>query len=216
MDYMSLFITIIGIIALLGLYFMSKRYSQMPARNKKMTVATYTDSRGKRLSSVMADIAATDGSTPDSSTPTQKKIKENVEKSSPSQEPQENIQFVLFISAKESKQLDGNLILQAMGKLDMHFGDMDIFHYLLDGESLFRVANGVAPWTLIPEDIKDNTTPGLSLVMQAPTPVDDEKALTVFIHIANALAEIIHGEVKNMQQEIFGDNDEAAMRAMLS
>lgn len=228
MDYISLFITIIGIFALIGLYFMGKRYSQIPPTNKKMTITKYTDSRGKLLSSVMADIAATDGSTP--TKPVQKKIYEHTretenqtqhrtnqttKKSSQSSQNAKTVQLILFISAKEGQVLDGNLILQAMGKLDLHFGDMDIFHYLLDGESLFRVANGVEPWTLIPEDIKDHSTPGLSMMMQAPTLVDDTKALTAFIHIAKKLAEIVHGELKNMQQEPFSDNDEIIMRDML-
>ncbi|HHL18288.1 MAG TPA: hypothetical protein ENJ33_00980, partial [Thiothrix sp.] len=206
----SLFITIIGILALIGLYFMSKRYSQRPSGNKKMTISTYTDARGKRLSSVMADIPASDGSTPTTAIPTEAQAKVAEVKT---------VQLILFISAKAPKEeLDGNLILQAMGKLELHFGEMDIFHYLLNGESLFRVANGVAPWTLIPDELKNTTTPGLSLIMEAPTSfddVDDGKLLTFFIKVANDLAEIIHGEVKNMQQEIFSDEDEAAMREML-
>ena len=213
MDYISLFITIIGILALIGLYFMSKRYSQMPSSNKKMTISTYTDSRGKRLSSVMADIPASDGSTPTTVTP-----KEATEAQLKAVDV-ETVQLILFISAKAPKaELDGNLILQAMGKLELHFGEMDIFHYLLNGESLFRVANGVAPWTLIPDELKNTTTLGLSLIMEAPTSfddVDDGKLLTFFIKVANDLAEIIHGEVKNMQQEVFSDEDEAAMRDML-
>ncbi len=217
MDYISLFITIIGILALIGLYFMSKRYSQRPSSNKKMTVSTYTDSRGKRLSSVMADIPASDGSTP--TTATSKKAPASVTESQPEVVEVETVQLILFISAKApKKELDGNLILQAMGKLELHFGEMDIFHYLLNGESLFRVANGVTPWTLIPDELKNTTTLGLSLIMEAPTSfddVDDGKLLTFFIQVANELAEIIHGEVKNMQQEIFSDEDEAAMREML-
>ncbi len=192
---------------------MSKRYSQMPSSNKKMTISTYTDSRGKRLSSVMADIPASDGSTPTTVIP-----KEATEAQLKAVDV-ETVQLILFISAKAPKaELDGNLILQAMGKLELHFGEMDIFHYLLNGESLFRVANGVAPWTLIPDELKNTTTLGLSLIMEAPTSfddVDDGKLLTFFIKVANDLAEIIHGEVKNMQQEVFSDEDEAAMRDML-
>lgn len=213
MDYISLFITVIGILALIGLYFMSKRYSQTAPNNKKMSISMHTDSRGKRLSSVMADIAATDGSTPTTTSP---QATPNQQSQPKKQEEAKAVQLILFISAKDpKKELDGNLILQAMGKQNLHFGDMDIFHYLLDDESLFRVANGVAPWTLIPEAIKNNTTPGLSLVMQAPTSVDDDKALTAFIHIAKEIAEIIHGDVKNMKQKMFSAEDEAAMREML-
>jgi len=212
MDYISLFITIIGILALIGLYFMSKRYSQMPSSNKKMTVSTYTDSRGKRLSSVMADIPASDGSTPVTQ-------KETASEAPQQEEAKKTVQLILFISAQEAKkELDGNLILQAMGKLELHFGKMDIFHYLLNDESLFRVANGVAPWTLIPDELKNTTTPGLSLIMEAPTSfedVDDGKLLDFFIKVAHQLAEIIHGEVKNMQQEVFSDEDKETMREML-
>jgi cell division protein ZipA len=211
MDYISLFITIIGILALIGLYFMSKRFSQTPASNKKITVSTYTDSRGKRLSSVMADIPASDGSTP-----TQK---ETISEATQQKATKKTVQLILFIAAQDAKkELDGNLILQAMGKLELHFGKMDIFHYLLNDESLFRVANGVAPWTLIPDELKNTTTPGLSLIMEAPTPfddVDDGKLLDFFVQVATELAEIIHGEVRNMQQEVFSDEDKEAMRAML-
>jgi cell division protein ZipA len=219
MDYISLFITIIGILALIGLYFMSKRYGQTPSSNKKMTISMHTDSRGKQLSSVMADIPASDGSTP-TVTATQKKAPPEAPAKTLEQEAvTEKVQLILFISAKDTeKELDGNLILQAMGKLDCHFGEMDIFHYLLERESLFRVANGVAPWTLIPDDIKNTTTPGLSLIMEAPTSfdgVDDSKLLTFFIETAKKLAEIIHGEVRNIQQEAFSDDDETTMREML-
>ena len=214
MDYISLFITIIGILALIGLYFMSRLYSQVPSSNKKITISTHTDSQGKRLSSVKKDTPASDGS---ATTP--QKITSTQESQQPILDAVEKIQLILFISAKEPKgELDGNLILQAMEKEDCHFGENDIFHYLLKGESLFRVANGVAPWTLIPNELKNTNTLGLSLIMEAPTSfegVDDSKLLTYFIETAKNIAEIIHGEVKNMQQETFSDADEAAMQEIL-
>ena len=207
MDLISLLITIIGIIALLGLYVMSKAYSQTSPANKKNTISHYTDAEGNRLSSVLADIPATDGSTP---------VIQSEESKSDGRQKQKDVQLVLFISAKYSEGLDGNRILQAMEDLDMEFGEMSIFHYLLDsGESLFRVANGVKPWTLIPDEMKNIHTPGLSLILQTPTPIDDHEALALFIDTAEKLAKSIQGELKNMQQQDFTHNDKEKMRDMI-
>ena len=186
MDLISLFITIIGIIALLGLYVTSKAYSQASPANKKTTISHYTDAEGNRLTSVLADIPATDGSTP--------VVRSSNAENTGGAKKQETVQLVLFISAKYSEGLDGNRILQTMKELKMEFGEMNIFHYILDsGESLFRVANGVEPWTLIPEEMKNIHTPGLSLILQTPTPIDDHEALALFIDTAEKMAKSIQG-----------------------
>jgi cell division protein ZipA len=216
MDPISLLITLSGLIVLIILYIMSRLYRKdVGNQNGIMKIPPYSDAEGNRLTSILADIPAKDGSTPllrpsaDSS-----EVDEN--KASDNPFPPPEIQLVLFIAADNEKGLDGNMVLKSLEEQGLYFGDMDIFHYPADDEekdsSLFRVANGVKPWTLQPQDLKDSYTPGLSILMNLPTSIDQHIAISKFVSISRKLAKSMDASLKNQSQTLFTDEDEAKMK----
>ena len=77
---------------------------------------------------------------------------------------------------------------------------MDVFHRMVltdDGErSLFSVANGIAPWTLVPEKMRESETPGLSMILKLPSPIDNREAMHDFVRTAERLAGYLNGVLK--------------------
>lgn len=231
MDLVSLLITILGIMILLGLYVMGRVFDQTPAQqsSKSIRIPTYTDSNGIKLSSIKADIpsrtvtnhsnftAHTDYSSQvqQSSTATSSLVATNNAAPSTDTIPTLPDQFVLFIASLSEQPLDGNQIITAMSKHGLKLGEKDIYHYTISenntNNSLFSVANGVSPWTLRKEDLLNQSTPGLSLIMPLPTAIDTGEAIHVFIHICDKLAKSINGELQNTQQQIFLPTDQEVM-----
>ncbi len=250
MDIISLLITIAGILIILGLYILGRlSRSKMPREKPIASVPNIVDDNGERFTSVLDDIPATDGSTPQQKplpeqttntvTPGQTKQTDKNPQASTAQAnktaqanntaqaknaAQANNaahantppkQHVLFVSAKDGKGLDGNKISKALPRLGLSFGEFDIFHYQLETTngktSLFRVANGVEPWTLTEKDLKNQSIPGLSMLLITPTPIDDREAVETFIKIAGQIATELNGELKNQQQQLFTEKDRLKM-----
>ncbi len=248
MDLVSLLITIIGIMALLGLYVMSRVFDQTPAKqsSESINIPTYTDTDGNKLSSVKADIPAQylttnyapttnyiqdarDSINNDTNNPPQETTEGSINSNrdganSDSSSTEQNTtnkpsQYVLFIASPSEQQLDGNSIIVAMDHLGFQLGDNDIYHYrtTIDDDTstektnLFSVANGVSPWTLKESDLAGKSTPGLSLIMPLPTPVNIKTAITDFVDRGEKLAIAINGELQNTQQQIFLPTDKELM-----
>lgn len=219
---------ILGLIILFGLFFMSRVFTRgyNPVESKHK-IPLYTDENGRELSSIKADFPAKDDTSANQPT-INSSFKDatvsqaepltpiqhddaSVEEADKKEEPQQEAkQYVLFISAPEDQELSGNAILRAMSEQNLSFGEMDIFHYYINDsqDSLFRVANGVTPWTLIPESLEKSSTPGLSVIFETPVPLDIKKALTTFIQVSRQLADSLGADLLNQQQEVFTDRDE--------
>ncbi len=136
--------------------------------------------------------------------------------SDPSNFKPQQQQHILFITGRDDKQLDGSLVQQALKKNGLVLADMDIYHYFpvmkdafpeSEKYSLFRVANGVAPWTLKPEDLYGKKLAGLSIVMLTPTKINDSEAISLFIALSEKISKQIGGVLKNQQQQIFTSKD---------
>ena len=232
MDITSLIITFVGIIILLALYIISRiSGSKLPQVNTtRLPVLMNED--GSRFTSILDDIPARDGSTPvppkkieteeTAKTPptTQENKTENVE-NKPNQDAKSGIQnqHILFISPKNETALNGNLVAKVLKNNGLVLGDMDIYHYFIDTQSnsendktsLFRVANGVAPWTLRKEDMHNKELAGLSIVLITPSAIDDSDAIKMFISISHKLSQEMNGILKNDLQKVFTPKDEARL-----
>jgi len=209
MNISSILITIVGIIIIIGLYVVSRvGQSNMPTKETSQ-LPNIKDENGNAFTSILDDIAATDGSSP----VINKEVAANI--SSAKQ------QLVLFISTANSEQvLDGDLIKQTLLDNGLSLGDKDIYHYSIESEnknkeqqtsSLFRIANGVEPWTLKDKDLEKKQLVGLSMVMLLPTVIKNEVALKIFIEVADKIAEQTHGVLKNQQQQILSAEDRESM-----
>jgi cell division protein ZipA len=115
---------------------------------------------------------------------------------------------VLFIAALDAAGIDGNKIPAVLEKHNLHFGEMDIYHYILNTKkekntSIFRIANGVKPWTLVASELKNTVTPGLSIILQLPSVTDDHAVMELFISRAEGIAIDLGAQLKNARQENF-------------
>lgn len=212
MNLVSILITIAGIIAILALYIISKLSQQKQPKDQIIVIPKYYDDEGRILSSVLNDIPAADGSTPP---PPPIKTEDDELVDSDNEVTQER-QVVLFIAAKDGNELSGDDIPQVLEKHKLSFGEMDIFHYQVEDEdgdqvSLFRIANGIKPWTLVPDELQGTTTPGLSLIMQLPSEISNLKAMELFVDSAQNIASDLDAQLKNSNQEDFSDEDKVAL-----
>lgn len=207
MDIVSILITVAGIIVMIALYIMGRISQNKFPKTQDKSIPRINDDFGSVTSSVMEDIPATDGSTP-------VVVEETVSSPAPAKERKQAVtprQVVLFVAAEEGQMLSGNKILEVLPQYHLKFGEMDLFHYPVEEDGvpskLFSVANGVQPWTLNPEDLKDTETPGLSVMMQLPTPLDDKDAIEILVSTTQMIATDLGGSLTNGNQEKFSKTD---------
>ena len=208
MNIVSILITLAGIIAILALYVISKLSQQKQPKDKVIIIPKIHDDEGRLMSSVLGDFSAADGSTP---APIIKPKEEE-------EEPVEERQIILFIAALNDSGIDGNKIPEVLEKHNLQFGEMDIYHYLMNTDqerdvSIFRIANGVKPWTLVPDELTDSVTPGLSIIMQLPSSTNDHAAMELFISHAEGIAIDLGAQLKNAKQENFSNIDKKELLA---
>ncbi|PID45451.1 MAG: hypothetical protein CSB47_08590 [Proteobacteria bacterium] len=212
MDIVSILITVAGIILMIALYIMSRVSQSKFPKEQDSSIPRINDDYGTLTSSVREDIPATDGSSP-------VVIEEVVTASNiPEKKRRQAVtprQVVLFIAADEGKMLSGNKISEVLPQYHLKFGEMDLFHYPVEDNGvpskLFSVANGVKPWTLNPEDLRDSETPGLSVMMQLPSPLDDRDAIEILVSTTQMIATDLGGSLKNSNQETFSRADYEAL-----
>ena len=219
MNISSILITIIGIVIIIALYVMSKMGKNQLPKPDSSKLPDIVDDKGNLFTSVLDDIPATDGVLP--ATEKSHATDENTPTSNTQGTAQiGKQQLILFISALNDESLDGNLIKQSLLDNGLIFGDKDIYHYRIESTgkqapiSLFRVANGIEPWTLTDHDLVDQKIIGLSLVMLLPTVIDAKDALKLFVQKAEAIAIQSNGVLKNQQQQTLTDEDKQEILAM--
>ncbi len=214
MELVSLIIMVLGLVALVGIYVISRVSRRSLPQKRDENVPMLRDADGNELSSVLEDVPARDGKRPSPNARDLSDVMMSGVAGKPKQdktiEPvREAIalppQLVMFIAADIDAGFAGEEVLKALDNAGLSFGDMDIFHrYILteQGEtSLFSIANGVKPWTLIPEELTMQTTPGLSMILNLPSPIDDGEAIHDFLRTAERLVADLNGVLKDHNQQ---------------
>lgn len=210
MNITSILITIVGIIFIIALYLMSRITRSKLPKTQATLIPEIKDDNGDNFTSVLDDIPARDGITTQAKESTAPKENSSV-KQNDSNNDTVGIkqQIVLFVSAKDGNSLDGNLVKQALEKNGLVFGDKDIYHYFdkSSTNSLFRIANGVEPWTLTEKDLANKKVAGLSIVMLLPAKINDREAIKILFSTAEKLSTDVKGVLKNQQQQILTQTD---------
>ena len=235
MEILSLIIMIIGLLALVFIYWASRRSRQdLPKHTGKLPPMTHlTAENGSEMSSVIADFPARDGKLPNENAPDMADVMRSSHKplimnsGNPhsehlptSHEAVSDLppQLIMFIAA-EQEDFEGGAVLNALDNAGLQFGEKEVYHRMIltkSGEqSLFYVANGVKPWTLIPEQIAEETTPGLSLILNLPSPIDNHEAIHDFVKTAERLNYELGGVIKNQNQEVISEEELRAYFAMV-
>lgn len=114
----------------------------------------------------------------------------------------EDLIVVLSVMAQGGEQFTGAAIREAMEDLDMRYGDMQIFHHHGVGEMsvdspLFSIANAVEPGVFDLERMDALTTPGLSMFMRLPGPLDGRVAFELMLNVGQRLAQRLGGELRD-------------------
>ena len=201
MNISSILITIVGIVIIIALYVVSRiGQNKLPNNTQASVLPIIKDDDGNAFSSILDDIPATD----EPSSPHKNKSSISTK--------QDKQQLVLFISSTDDQTLDGKLIKQALLDNGLSLGDKDIYHYLIENKekqltSLFRIANGVEPWTLKDNDLEKQQLIGLSMVILLPTIIKNSDAVNTFIEKADAITAQVNGVLKNHQQEILSKEE---------
>ncbi|WP_020559625.1 cell division protein ZipA C-terminal FtsZ-binding domain-containing protein [Thiofilum flexile] len=209
MEIVSLGIMVLGLVALLAIYIISRISQKDHMPKGDMPVVPVKDAEGQEMSSIMEDNPSLYGKpyrTQALGTDNDEPLYDNLapEASGKFQLPP---RLVLFIAAPEGQKFEGVMVLEALANAGLQFGEMRIFHRMVltdEGEvSLFSVANGVPPWTLDPDELKYGATPGLSLIINLPSPLDDSEAIHDFIYTAERINQALGGILKDQYQEVF-------------
>lgn len=208
MELISLIIMALGVIALIGIYVISRVSRRNLPKKRDETVPVLRDADGDEISSVLDDVPARDGKRPAPNAQELSDVMMSGVAGKPKNEKPAAVlppQLVLFIAADIDDGFAGESVLQAMHNAGMRYGEMDIFHRTVltdQGETnLYGIANGVKPWTLVPEDLVNNSTPGLSMILNLPSPINDSEAIHDFLRTAERITADLNGVLKDQHQQ---------------
>lgn len=136
----------------------------------------------------------------------------------PQQLPVERI-VTLFIVAREGHHFDGPNLVVAAEKAGLEFGDMGIYHRLLDGKRelgpIFSVANMLKPGNFDLGKLDSLKTPGVSFFMTLPAPLPALDAWDAMLPTAQRLAELLDGQLLDEERNALGRQGIAHIRDQL-
>ncbi|MBD8898486.1 cell division protein ZipA [Rhodanobacter sp. DHG33] len=125
----------------------------------------------------------------------------------PAQMPVERI-VTLFVVAREGASFHGSDLIVAAEKAGLEFGDMGIYHRLVDGKRelgpIFSVANMLKPGSFDLARLDALRTPGLSFFMTLPAPLPALDAWDTMLPTAQRLAELLDGQVLDEERNALG------------
>jgi cell division protein ZipA len=133
----------------------------------------------------------------------------------PERMPVERI-VTLFVVAREGNVFHGADLIVAAEKAGLEFGDMGIYHRLVDGKRelgpVFSVANMVKPGNFDLSRVDAMRTPGLSFFMTLPAPIPALDAWDTMLPTAQRLAELLDGQVLDEERNALGRQRVAHIR----
>ncbi|HZX69723.1 MAG TPA: cell division protein ZipA [Rhodanobacter sp.] len=136
----------------------------------------------------------------------------------PAQLPVERI-VTLFVVAREGGYFNGSNLIVAAEKAGLEFGDMGIYHRLVDGKRelgpIFSVANMLKPGNFDLSRLDALQTPGVSFFMTLPAPLPALDAWDAMLPTAQRLAELLDGQVLDEERNALGRQGIAHIRDQL-
>jgi cell division protein ZipA len=123
------------------------------------------------------------------------------EPSSPSKtamDPGKNL-IILHVAAKPYCVFEGPKLMNALKDIGLEYGESQIFYRYTERldkkQVLFRLTNIIKPGTFELKGVKDFTTPGVSLFMVLPGPLEGLKAFNIMFDSAQTLVRELGGEL---------------------
>ncbi len=113
---------------------------------------------------------------------------------------------VVSVVAEPGAEFEGEALLKAFQHNKLKFGDHHIYHRMAFRDNreqpVFSVANLVKPGSFPVQDIEGFATPGLTLFLQLPGPIDAVEAFDDFVKTAERLAVELGGELRDEQRQL--------------
>jgi cell division protein ZipA len=114
----------------------------------------------------------------------------------------------LFVVAREGMLFNGADLVVAADKAGLEYGDMGIYHRLVDGKRdqgpIFSVANMLKPGSFNLGNLDALRTPGVSFFMTLPGPLQALDAWDAMLPTAQRLAELLDGLVLDEERNAVG------------
>lgn len=125
----------------------------------------------------------------------------------------------LFVVAREGTLFNGPDLIVAAEKAGLEFGDMGIYHRLVDGKRelgpIFSVANMLKPGNFDLARLNLLHTPGVSFFMTLPAPLPALDAWDAMLPTAQRMAELLDGLVLDEERNALGRQCVAHIRDQL-
>lgn len=115
--------------------------------------------------------------------------------------------ITLYVMAPPGGRFAGRAVWRAVEAAGLRHGQMQIFHRLADperaaAEAIFSLANMVEPGIFDPARMDDFSTPGLTLFMQLPGPVNGITAVDSMVAAARQIAIELQGELRDQSRSV--------------
>ncbi|MEE9342910.1 MAG: cell division protein ZipA [Gammaproteobacteria bacterium] len=109
--------------------------------------------------------------------------------------------IILTVMAQTEQPFQGLNIVKALNNQSLQFGDMKIYHRMSDNQIVFSVASAVKPGVFEIGKMGQFVTPGLSLFLQLPGPVEGTAAFDDLVNTASRLAVELGGELQDVRHQ---------------
>jgi cell division protein ZipA len=113
---------------------------------------------------------------------------------------------VVSVVAEAGADFEGEALLKAFQHNKLKFGEHHIYHRLVFRDNrkqpVFSVANLVKPGSFPVQAMASFTTPGVTLFLQLPAPLDAVEAFDDFVKTAERLAVELGGELRDEQHQL--------------
>ena len=119
----------------------------------------------------------------------------DIEELSPSDPEFANKIVTLHVVAAQNSLINGAQLLDVFDRRGYHYGDMNIFHSMHKGDTVFSIAKMVEPGVFDIDDVDSFVTPGITLILQLPGPVPADVSFEVLISEAFEMANELNATV---------------------
>lgn len=122
--------------------------------------------------------------------------------------------ITLFLIAQDNRLITGAELLEAAVKTGMDYGQMSIFHRIVEGDSrpVFSMANAAKPGKFDRSAWHEFETGGLVFFTTLPNPLPALDAWDAMLATARRMAEILGAELQDENHNLFSRRREALVR----
>ena len=122
------------------------------------------------------------------------------------------------VMSRDNTLFSGRSIKIALESLDLHFGDMQLYHRTLPGlgkQTLFSVANVLEPGTLNPESCATMNTPGLLIFSRLPRVTNGLSLFDELLDTAKKMTDKLGGVLSDESRQPISQSSIEAMRGRI-